>query len=115
MKEMDKNIVMAAVLAIVISFGLGLGTVSATLPLTSAYTYSNPAFGIKMQYPSNWSKVDLFPNSSSIFGVGFKSPAGNPLGVLFLSGNVDYGKVTLAKIVSARENQLKQTGFFHIT
>ena len=83
-------------------------TTSATS--TNLQTYSNPSFGIKMQYPSNWLKLDLSRNNSSVLVVAFKTTAGRPLGVLFLSGNVNYGNVTLATLVSTRENQLRHTG-----
>lgn len=77
---------------------------------TNFKSYFNPAFGIKMQYPSNWLKLDLSRNNSSVLVVAFKTTAGRPLGVLFLSGNVNYGNVTLATLVSTRENQLRHTG-----
>jgi hypothetical protein len=77
---------------------------------TNFQTYSNPTYGIKMQYPSNWLKLDLSRNNSTVLVVAFKTPAGKPVGVLFLSVNVNYSNVTLATIVSTRENQLKHNG-----
>ncbi|MGA8084958.1 MAG: PsbP-related protein [Candidatus Nitrosopolaris sp.] len=72
-------------------------------------TYSNAAFGIKMNYPSNWLKLDLSRSNSSVPVVAFKS-TGKSAGVLFLSGNVNYRNVTLATIVTTRENQVTHSG-----
>jgi hypothetical protein len=78
---------------------------------TNFQTYSNPAFGIKMQYPSNWLELDLSRNNSSVLVVAFKTPAGSPLGSLnILGGNVSSGNVTLAALVSTTINHLRQTG-----
>jgi hypothetical protein len=75
-------------------------------------TYSNPLFGIQMQYPSNWLPLDLSHNSSSILILAFRSPAGvNPSGSLNILGqNVSSGNVTLTALVSTNINHLKQTG-----
>ena len=62
-----------------------------------------------MKYPSNWLKIDLSRNNSSVPVVAFKS-AGKPAAVLFLSGNVNYRNVTLATIATTRENQLTHAG-----
>ncbi|MGC1929369.1 MAG: PsbP-related protein [Candidatus Nitrosopolaris sp.] len=78
---------------------------------TNFKSYFNPAFGIKMQYPSNWLKLDLSRNSSSVLIVAFKTPVGSPLGSLnILGGNVSSGNVTLAALVSTNINHLRQTG-----
>jgi hypothetical protein len=77
---------------------------------TNFQTYSNPAYGIKTQYPFNWLKLDLSRKNSPVLVVAFKTPAGKPVGVLFLSVNVNYSNVTLATIVTTRENQLKHSG-----
>lgn len=76
---------------------------------TDFQTYFNAAFGIKMKYPSNWLKIDLSRNNSSVPVIAFKS-AGKPAAVLFLTGNVNYRNVTLATIVTTRENQLTHAG-----
>lgn len=74
-------------------------------------TYSNVAFGIKMIYPSNWLKLDLSRNNSSVLVVAFKPPVGSPLGSLnILGGNVSSGNVTLSALVSTTINHLRQTG-----
>jgi PsbP-like protein len=73
--------------------------------------YSNVAFGIKMIYPSNWLKLDLSRNDSSVLVVAFKTPVGSPLGSLnILGGNVSSGNVTLSALVSTTINHLRQTG-----
>lgn len=78
---------------------------------TNFQTYSNVAFGIKMIYPSNWLKLDLSRNNSSVLVVAFKTPVGSPLGSLnILGGNVSSGNVTLAALVSTTINHLRQTG-----
>jgi hypothetical protein len=78
---------------------------------TNFQTYSNLAFGIKMKYPSNWLKLDLSRNDSSVLVVAFKTPVGSPLGSLnILGGNVSSGNVTLAALVSTTINHLRQTG-----
>ena len=77
---------------------------------TNFQTYSNLAFGIKMNYPSNWLKLDLSRNNSSVLVVAFKIP-GSPLGSLnVVVGNVSSGNVTLAALVSTTINHLRQTG-----
>jgi hypothetical protein len=77
----------------------------------SFQTYSNLAFGIKMKYPSNWLKLDLSRNNSSVLVVAFKTPVGSPLGSLnILGGNVSSGNVTLTTLVSTTIKQLKQSG-----
>jgi PsbP-like protein len=74
-------------------------------------TYSNPSFGVKMQYPSNWSKLDLSRNSSSVLIVAFKTAAGVNQGSLtLLGGNVSSGNVTLTSLFNADVNHLNQTG-----
>jgi PsbP-like protein len=74
-------------------------------------TFSNPFFGIKMQYPSNWSKLDLSRNSSSVLIVVFKTAAGVNQGSLtLLGGNVSSGNVTLTSLFNADINHLNQTG-----
>lgn len=79
-------------------------------------TYSNVAFGIKMIYPSNWLKLDLSRNNSSVLVVVFKPPVGSPLGSLNIlggnvsSGNISSRNITLSALVSATINHLKQTG-----
>jgi hypothetical protein len=78
---------------------------------TNFQTYSNLPFGIKMQYPSNWLKLDLSRNNSSVLVVAFKTPVGSPLGSLnILGGNVSSGNVTLTALVSTTINHLRQTG-----
>jgi len=78
---------------------------------TNYQTYSNLAFGINMKYPSNWLKLDLSRNNSSVLVVAFKTPVGSPLGSLnILGGNVSSGNVTLAALVSTTINHLRQTG-----
>jgi hypothetical protein len=78
---------------------------------TNFQTYSNRDFGIKMQYPSNWIKLDLSRNNSSVLVVAFKTPAGSPLGSLnILGGNVSSSNVTLAALVNTTINHLRQTG-----
>jgi hypothetical protein len=78
---------------------------------TNLQIYSNPMFGIKMQYPSNWLKQDLTHNSSSDVFVLFKIPADKPLGLLSISGvNHKSSNVTLDNLVRLRENQLNHTG-----
>ena len=78
---------------------------------TNFQTYSNVAFGIKMIYPSNWLKLDLSRNDSSVLVVAFKTPVGSPLGSLnILGGNVSSGNVTLSALVSTTINHLRQTG-----
>jgi hypothetical protein len=83
-------------------------TTSATTN-TSLQTYFNTAFGIKVKYPSNWLKLELSRSNSSIPVVAFKA-TGKSSGVLFLTGNVNYKNVTLATIVTTRENQLTHNG-----
>jgi len=61
-------------------------TTASETPHTNIQTYSNSAFGIRMQYPSNWLKQDLLSNSTSVFYVVFKIPADKPLGLLSISG-----------------------------
>jgi len=78
---------------------------------TNYQTYSNLAFGINMKYPSNWLKLDLSRNNSSVLVVAFKTPVGSPLGSLnILGGNVSSGNVTLTALVSTTINHLRQTG-----
>jgi hypothetical protein len=78
---------------------------------TNFQTYSNLAFGIKMKYPSNWLKLDLSRNNSSVLVVAFKTPVGSPLGSLnILGGNVSSGNVTLTALVNTTINHLRQTG-----
>jgi PsbP-like protein len=78
---------------------------------TNFQTYSNLAFGIKMKYPSNWLKLDLSRNNSSVLVVAFKTPVGSPLGSLnILVGNVSSRNVTLTALVSTTINHLRQTG-----
>jgi hypothetical protein len=76
---------------------------------TNFQTYSNTAFGITVKYPSNWLKLELSRSNSSVPVVAFKS-TGKSSGVLFLTGNVNYRNVTLATIVTTRENQLTHSG-----
>jgi hypothetical protein len=73
-------------------------------------TYSNPFFGIKMQYPSNWSKLDLSRNSSSVLIVAFKTAGVNQGSLTLLGGNVSSGNVTLTSLFNADINHLNQTG-----
>lgn len=84
-------------------------------------TYSNPAFGIKMQYPSNWQKQDLsrmlvFPsNISSVVFVVFKIPAEKPFGFLSISAlKYKSANVTLDTLVKARVKQISHTGNIHL-
>jgi hypothetical protein len=79
---------------------------------TTLQTYSNPFFGIQMQYPSNWFKLDLSHNSSSILIVAFRTPAGvSPSGSLNILGqNVSSGNITLTALVGTNINHLRQTG-----
>jgi hypothetical protein len=51
-------------------------TTTSGITSNNTQTYSNPFFGIHMQYPSNWSKLDLSRNSSSVLIVAFKTAAG---------------------------------------
>ena len=75
----------------------GANTTTSGKTSTNFQTYSNPAFGIKMQYPSNSIGLDLSRNNSSVLVVAFKTPTGSPLGSLnILGGNVSSGNVTLA-------------------
>ena len=64
-------------------FALALSqNTTATAPTNNFQTYSNPTFGIKMQYPLNWLKQDLSSNSSSArLIVVFRSP-GAQVGLL---------------------------------
>lgn len=81
-----------------------------TLATTKVQNYSNPSFGIKMQYPSNWSKLDLSRNSSSVLIVAFKTAAGVNQGSLtLLGGNVSSGNVTLTSLFNADISHLNQT------
>lgn len=79
---------------------------------TTLQSYSNPFFGIQMQYPSNWLKLDLSHNSSSILIVAFRTPAGvSPSGSLNILGqNVSSGNITLTALVSTNISHLRQTG-----
>jgi hypothetical protein len=83
-------------------------TTQPTTTSTNFQTYSNAALGIKMKYPSDWLKLDLSRNNSSIPVVEFQS-VGKPV-ALVLTSNINYRNVTLDTIVSTRENQLKHNG-----
>jgi hypothetical protein len=86
-------------------------TTTSVTTSNNTQTYSNPFFGIKMQYPSNWSKLDLSRNSSSVLIVAFKTAAGVNQGSLtLLGGNVSSGNVTLTSLFNADINHLNQTG-----
>lgn len=86
-------------------------TTTSGITSNNTQTYSNPFFGIQMQYPSNWFKLDLSHNSSSILIVAFRTPAGvSPGSLNILGGNVSSGNVTLNPLVSRSINQLNQTG-----
>jgi hypothetical protein len=85
-------------------------TTASVKPHTNIQTYSNSAFGIRMQYPSNWLKQDLLSNSTSVFYVVFKIPADKPLGLLSISGaNYKSSNATLDALVNVRKNQLNHT------
>jgi hypothetical protein len=53
-------------------------TTRTVLPRTHFLTYENPAYGIKIQYPSYWERVDLSRN----FIVSFIPPSENDTGLL---------------------------------
>lgn len=74
-------------------------------------TYINPVFGIKMKYPSNWLKFDLYDNISSGLLIVFKSPPQTPAGSLnIIAENTSLQNSTFSKLVSTKVNNLKQSG-----
>jgi PsbP-like protein len=86
-------------------------TSTTTAPISNFQTYSNSAFGIKMQYPSDWLKLNLSANTSSALIVVFKSPPGTLLGSLnIIAQNLSSQNITLSKLVDMNVNNLKQSG-----
>lgn len=86
-------------------------TATTTAPTNNFQTYSNPPFGIRMQYPSDWLKLDLSGNISSTLLVVFKSPPGSLLGSLnIIAQNSSSQNITFPKLVSMNINNLKQSG-----
>jgi hypothetical protein len=83
-------------------------TASATTN-TSFQTYSSPAFGIKVKYPSNWLILELSRSNSSVPVVEFKLPGKVPVALL-LTKNINFKDVKLASIISTRENQFTHSG-----
>jgi hypothetical protein len=73
-------------------------------------TYSNPTFKIRMQYPSDWNRLDLSGNGSSPLLVTFGSPIGGPVGSLNLISDKTGSNLTYSAFVAENLKNLKQSG-----
>lgn len=72
--------------------------------------YSNPHFGIEMQYPSDWVKLDLSGNRSSYLLVTFGSPIGGPVGSLNIIAENGASNLTYSGFIAENIKNLKQSG-----
>jgi len=76
----------------------------------SLQTFSNAPFGLTMQHPTNWSKVELDRNSSAVLIVVLRTP--DMLGSLNILGlnHISTKNATLPALVDAYIAHLKQSG-----
>ena len=79
------------------------------IPTYTLQTYSNSAFGLTMQYPSNWSRTEL-SNNTAVLIVVFRTPS--ILGSLTILGinHVSTKNATLPALVNEYVTHLRQSG-----
>jgi hypothetical protein len=71
--------------------------------------YENPTYGIKIQYPSNWTKQESQNQSSNLI-VGFNSPPGSAIGYLTIEGGRQVPQnISLEQYTNASINLLRQS------
>jgi hypothetical protein len=81
----------------------------------SSFTYENPIYGIRIQYPSDWEKLEFIQGRSGFnIIVIFRSPPENTSdakleNLVIQVGNLPSENVSLAEVVSANINSLKQS------
>ena len=74
-------------------------------------TYNDHVFGIQMEYPSDWIKLDLSGNTSSSSLIAFRSPIGSPAGSLnIIAESFKLKNLTFSQFADANINFLKQSG-----
>lgn len=85
-------------------------TVTSKIGTNSLQTFSNAPFGLTMQYPTNWSKLELDRNSSAVLIVVLRAPS--MLGSLNILGinHVSTKNATLPTLVDEYLAHLKQSG-----
>lgn len=73
-------------------------------------TYSNAGFDLTLQYPTNWSKAEVYHNNSAILVVVFRTPG--MLGSLNILGinHLSTKNATLPTLVDAYITHLKHSG-----
>ena len=83
------------------------------VPTYTLQTYSNSAFGLTMQYPSNWSRTELSHNNTAVLIVVFRTPSIlgslNILGINHVSTK-QQNNATLPALVNAYVTHLRQSG-----
>lgn len=79
-------------------------------PTYTFQNYSNSAFGLTMQYPSNWTRTELSHNNTAVLIVVFRTPS--ILGSLNILGinHVSTKNTTLPALVNAYVTHLRQSG-----
>ena len=72
--------------------------------------YSNLRFGIQLQYPSNWVKLEPPDNKSSSLLVTFGSPVGGPVASLNIIAGNGGSNITYPAFIAENIKSLKQSG-----
>jgi hypothetical protein len=90
--------------------GVIKNSATSKLPTNSTETYIDAPFGVAMQYPTTWSKAELYHNNSSILIVIFRTPS--LLGSLNILGinHISTTNATLPSLVEAYITHLRQSG-----
>jgi hypothetical protein len=81
---------------------------------TSSLTYENPIYRMKIQYPSDWDKLEFNQGNIHDFIVIFRSPAENALdtkleNLVIQAGNLPFENIPLEEVVKANIENLKQS------
>jgi hypothetical protein len=81
---------------------------------TSSLTYKNPIYRMKIQYPSDWDKLEFNQGNIHDFIVIFRSPAENALdtkleNLVIQAGNLPFENIPLEEVVKANIENLKQS------
>jgi hypothetical protein len=79
---------------------------------TSSLTYKNPIYRMKIQYPSDWDKLEFNQGNIHDFIVIFRSPAENALdtkleNLVIQAGNLPFENIPLEEVVKANIENFK--------
>jgi hypothetical protein len=87
---------------------------TATTTTSLFLTYENPIFGIRIQYPFDWEKLEFIRRDSSGIAVIFRSPPENASdtkleNLLIQVGNLPFQNISLEALINASVDNLRNS------